>query len=148
MINIRCFFLRLYLLTYSPIFPIVLGSMIFITYRIYFEPVLLCDYTNWTLCNLKLDLTNHVTSYRIADVHLQAEMDKLEQIRDMPRVTDDIIKEKNRSIVQLDHWINESRRTLTKVREVEYYVKRLEPSYKSVVDLEAQYRLVSRASWI
>ena len=148
MINIKCFFLRLYLLTYSPIFPIVLGSMIFITYKIYFEPVLLFDYSNWTLSNLKLDLTNHVTAYRIVDVHLHAEMDKFEQIRDMPRVADDLIKAQNNSRVQMEHWINESRRTLNKVREIEYYVKKLDPSYQSVIEVKSQHRLVSRASWI
>jgi hypothetical protein len=73
-------------------------------------------------------------------------MDKFEQIRDMPRVTDDMIKAHNNCRVQLEHLINESRRTLTKVREVEFYVKKLEPSYQSVVDLKSQYRLVSRAS--
>jgi len=47
--NNNYFFTRLILFTYNPFFPILLSLLLFITYRIYFEPTLLCDGKDITL---------------------------------------------------------------------------------------------------
>jgi hypothetical protein len=68
MTYIKNFLFRLYLLTYSPLFPTILTLIIFMSYRIYFEPVLLCDDNGGSLFLLKKDLAKMLADYRTAEV--------------------------------------------------------------------------------
>lgn len=79
--NIKCFLFRLYLLTYSPLFPIILTLVIFMTYRIYFEPVLLCDDNGYHLFQLKTELTTETANYRTAVIKCEEFNDLKEQYR-------------------------------------------------------------------
>lgn len=49
MVNIKSFFFRINCIIYSPIFPVLLTTIVFISYKIYFEPTLLCDGNDITL---------------------------------------------------------------------------------------------------
>jgi hypothetical protein len=81
MTYIKSFLFRLYLLTYSPLFPTILTLIIFISYRIYFEPVLLCDDNGNHLFQLKTELTTEAANYRIAEVKCEEYRDLKEQFR-------------------------------------------------------------------
>ena len=70
MTNIKSFLLRIYLFTYSPIFPMVLGSIILIITRVYFEPVLLCDDNGLMLYELKTEFYSEVTKYNTSIVEI------------------------------------------------------------------------------
>lgn len=80
MINIKCFFIRLYLLTYSPAFPMLLGSIIFMAYRVYFEPAMLCDDNGYLLFQYKSDLTAQVANFRTAVVKCEHYYDLKDQL--------------------------------------------------------------------
>jgi hypothetical protein len=67
--NIKYFFIRLQLLTQSPIFISSLTFIIFTLYKICFDPVMLCDDTDVVaLYELKTKLIIETANYHIATV--------------------------------------------------------------------------------
>jgi hypothetical protein len=55
--------------------------MIFMSYRIYFEPVMLCDDNGITLYYLKYELTQEVANYRTASVQCEQFNDLKTQLK-------------------------------------------------------------------
>lgn len=148
MTNIKCFFLRLYLLTYSPVFPILLGSTIFIVYRIYFEPVLLCDSgPDWALMKLKLDLAEQVASWRCTDVRLEEYLDKEILLREMPDTNQVKAMRTDCQTTKL-HWRNQWMIEYNKTVRIENAIRKLDPNYRSVKDESIEYSKVYKAFFI
>lgn len=143
MTNIKCFFLRLYLLTYSPIFPVLLGSTIFIVYRIYFEPVILCE--GWDVMNLKYEITKEVSSYRIADIKVQEYIDRRMQLERMPR-TDSVQRELQIVLEEQRAWIDITINHLSKVRSLEDSLRLLGSNYRTVITTHPMHPRVYDAS--
>lgn len=145
MTNVKCFLLRLYLLTYSPIFPMLLGSTIFIVYRIFFEPTILCD--GWDVMNLKYELTKQIGVFRCADVRLQEYIDRCEQIQRMP-ATEAVQREEQICLENLRIWRDRYLNSLYKVRHLEVSLTMLDSNYRTVVDENFLFPKVSRASGV
>lgn len=135
MINIKSILLRLYLLTYSPFFPILLTSIFFMTYKIYFEPVILCDDNGWTLFKLKHNLTLATADYRVAEVKCEQYYDLQEQRR-IYKISDPYFSDPNgdKSVKQdLMDWQAKKTLSLTKVREIEGSIRKYEPGFQSPI---------------
>jgi len=116
------------------------------TYRIYFEPVILCD-TNWTLIDLKVELTHEIANFRIAEVEVQKYQDLGEQYKEVlgrqssTSLVETINAEKMRLAIQ------ERNAHLTKITGLETSIKKLDPFYHSVITA-TQYPRVGRSNWI
>lgn len=145
MINVKCFLLRLYLLTYSPLFPVLLSSTIFIVYRIYFEPVILCD--GWDVMNLKYQLTVEIGKFRCADAKLSEYCDRCEQILRMP-VTDAVQREHQIVTEKMQTWLNRYTTSLNKVRDIENTLSELDPNFRTTVNPRILFPRVSGGSGV
>jgi len=135
MTNLKSFILRTYLFTYSPLFPIVLGSIIFITYRIYFEPVLLCDDHGYLLYELKRNLTKEIAKWRLADIECALYQDLQEQETKFclkVRTTDlDREEEIHNNLIQS---VAKMHNALSNMKDIENTIKKLDPNFKSPID--------------
>ena len=131
MINIKSFFLRLYLLTYSPIFPIVLGSIIFITYRMYFEPVLLCDDNGLRLYNLKIELYSEVTKYKTSIIEIDEYSSKLTELKKFSQPNFRNFGFEEIYTNSYKNAITKHNEASTKINQLEAAIKIFEPDFKS-----------------
>ena len=102
------------------------------TYKIYFEPVILCDDNGWTLYKLKHDLTLATADYRVAEVKCEQYYDLQEQSRIYfldpkgDKFVDNDLK--------LNNWQAEKTKSLMKVRQLEGYIRKYEPGFQSPIN--------------
>lgn len=146
MINIKCFLLRLYLLAYSPIFPVIVTWIIFMSYRIYFEPVMLCDDNGWTLFQLKSEITAEVGNYRTAVVKCEQYNDLKAQLEAFKRSEASYSNPDTEKIISdnLKNWEANKWRYLGKVRHLESSIRKIEPNFQSPVNTFNYYPRVGK----
>jgi len=146
MTNIKCFFLRLYLLTYSPVFPLFLGWILFMTFRIYFEPVMLCDDHGWTLFQWKNDITNYIGNYRIAIVKIDQYNDLNGQLQAYKYSDPQFNSTSGEEYLanKIQSWQAEKIRNLAKIRELEFAIKAFEPGFQAPINTCNYYPRVGR----
>jgi hypothetical protein len=133
--NIKNIFVRLWLLTYSPSFPVMLGLIIFIFYRVYFEPIALCDDKSYSLFQLKIELTTETGNYRASEVKCEQYQDLKEQVdrykESEPNYdTSDAVK---KIAQKLKDYQADKYKCLAKIRELETNIKIIEPGFQSPV---------------
>ena len=131
MINIKCFFIRVYLLTYSPIFPMLLGSIIFITYRVYFEPVLLCDGNSLSLYELKTELYSEITKYNSYNSKIDENYRKLQELQKIVLPSNRNISLKKDYTDLYKFAISKYNESSTRINQLEAAIKIFEPGFKS-----------------
>jgi hypothetical protein len=135
MINIKYIFVRLWLLTYSPSFPTILGLIIFISYRVYFEPIALCDDNGYSLFQLKVEITSETGNYRAAVVKCEQYQDLKEQV-DTYRQSEpdyDSYDAETKISKKLKDYQADKIKCLAKVRELETTIRKIEPDFQSPV---------------
>jgi len=142
---------RFFIMILSPQFIVLLTWIIFMSYRIYFEPVILCE-PNWTLVELKLNLTHKLADLRLAEVELAKYQDIDEQYRAVLTEAEAPTRPSSIDIVRkngydLRHTIEKKKALLIKVTELETSIKKLDPHYKSVI-VATKYPHVGRSNWI
>jgi hypothetical protein len=146
MTYIKNFLFRLYLLTYSPLFPTILTLIIFMSYRIYFEPVLLCDDNGGSLFLLKKDLAKMLADYRTAEVKYEKYTDLSELWRSVTKDGAPADKEIT-ALKKSEMYRQDKNQLLIRVHQIEDAIKKLDPHYRSVV-IQQQYPRIARSSWI
>jgi len=104
------------------------------SYRIYFEPVILCE-PNWTLVELKLNLTHKLADLRLAEVELAKYQDIDEQYRAVLTEAEAPTRPSTISIVRkngydLRYTIEKKKALLIEAKELETYIKKLDPHYQ------------------
>jgi hypothetical protein len=144
---LKSFFLRLYLLTYSPIFPMLLGSIIFLAYRVYFDPVvMLCDDNGYRLFQLKSELTTETANYRTAVIKCERYYDLQEQLESFKETNPQYNNpEQERAIADgIRNSLADKIRALAKVRRLETSIRGLTPRFQSPIYDSAYYPRIGR----
>ena len=111
-----------------------MSFIIFISYRFYFEPIALCDDSNYSLFQLKIEITSETGNYRASDV-------KCEQYKDMQQ---QYLKYQQESGYQnpeaekimdtkLKDYEADKLKCLAKVRKLEKIIREFEPSFQSPI---------------
>jgi hypothetical protein len=85
LMNINYIYKHSRLFIFSPIFPVLLGLIIFIIYIIYFTPVILCDDNDLVLYSLKTELTSEITRYKTAILKMEHYTSLREQLQSVSR---------------------------------------------------------------
>ena len=136
MTNIKSFFLRLYLLTYSPLFPLVLTWTIFMAYRIYFEPVMLCDDTGWNLYQWKREITTYISDYRVAVCKCEKYYDLSSLLQTAKSLNPGYCEPEQEDFIanKIHNWRAEKLKALMKIRQCEAKIKRIDPGFTSFVE--------------
>jgi hypothetical protein len=124
------FILRLQILWLSPILPSILTFILFTIYKIYFDPVLLCDEPDapLTLKQLKESLLVAENNSRAIAISIQEFMAIVEEHRQSQTLTSDI------SIYNARHgqWLKDSFiNSLNKSISIENSIREKEPFYLS-----------------
>lgn len=125
--------MRLQLFILSPIFPILLGLIIFILYKILFGCVIYCDSNDVeTLYELKLNLTGETAKYRSSVIYYEFFTDLHNQVTGRSVNQRNIDQEQTyiSSAIELYTKMEES---LMKIREIETSIRRIEPNFQSPI---------------
>jgi hypothetical protein len=131
-INIlKCYFIRLSWFILSPSFITLFCWTFFILYRIYCEPVLLCDDNGYSLYELKRSLIQEIANFRVANVEHLLYEDLQEQERQFSikvRTTD--LDREEEITENLKNSVTKMRESLSKIEKLETSIKKLEPNFK------------------
>ena len=158
MINIKSFLFhwylfvlsRFFIIILSPQFIVLLTWIIFMSYKFYFEPAMLCE-PNWTLHQLKLQLTLELADLRLAEIEVEKYKDIDEQYREILAETRETRPSSNEMVrkngYNLRHTLEIKKALLTKVTQLETSIKKLDPNYQSVI-VATKYPHVGRSNWI
>jgi hypothetical protein len=132
MINIKRIFIRIWLFTLSPVFPILLGWSIFIVYRIYSDPIITCDDNGYLLYELKRSLTKEIANFRLANIECALYKDLQEQETKFSLLvrTTDLDREEELANNFRDS-ISKMQESLSKVKDLETSIIKIEPGFKS-----------------
>jgi len=142
---------RFFIMILSPQFTVLLTWIIFMSYKIYFEPAILCD-PNWELFHLKIQLTNDISYLRLAELNLAKYQDLDEQYREVLMETQPGTRHSSHELVKqngadLRRTIELKNDILAKVTQLETAIKKLDPQYQSVI-VPTKYQYVGRSKWI
>jgi hypothetical protein len=116
------------------------------SYRIYFEPVLLCDDNGGSLFLLKKDLAKMLADYRTAEVKYEKYTDLSELWRSVTKDGAPADKEIT-ALKKSEMYRQDKNQLLIRVHQIEDAIKKLDPHYRSVV-IQQQYPRIARSSWI
>jgi hypothetical protein len=108
----------------------VLGSIILIITRVYFEPVLLCDDNGLMLYELKTEFYSEVTKYNTSIVEIDEYINKMRELQKMSAPN-------FRNFSLEENYINNHRIAIMKYNEaffkitqLEVAIKKFEPGFK------------------
>lgn len=127
-------FIRLQLIVLSPIFPPLLTFILLIVHKIYFDPFILCDDGDYyTLSDLKTNLTKETANYHVATL-------KIEEYNTLQNQLKEISTPRFRNFTQeelytnkLSSWQIKMIKSLNNIRQIEYYIKSIDPGFKSSI---------------
>ena len=133
--------MRLRLFILSPIFPIILGTILFLLYIIYSTPVMLCDDNSWALFELKTQLTSEVAKYRISLVNIEQYSDLQEQLNQVSRPNFRNFRLEEYYTNKYQDAIREHNQSITIINKLEASIKSIEPSFNSPLSLNYYTRV-------
>jgi hypothetical protein len=128
--NIKYFFIRLQLLTQSPIFISSLTFIIFTLYKICFDPVMLCDDTDVVaLYELKTKLITETANYHVATVKYEQYTGLQKELRyiSTPRFRDFNTEQLYNSKIQ--SWRIEKINALNSIHALVVDIKTIQPNF-------------------
>jgi hypothetical protein len=109
----------------------VLGLIIFIAYRIYFEPVLLCDDNGLMLYNLKTELYSEVAKYKTSDIEIAEYNRKLTELKKFSQPNFRNFGCEEIYTNSYKNAITKHNEASTKINQLEAAIKIFEPGFKS-----------------
>lgn len=117
----------------SPIFPVLLGIILFVIYTIYTTPVFLCEDNSWTLYELKSQLTSEAAKFRVAQINIEQYTDLEEQLRSvsLPNYRNFSLEEFYTNKIQ--SWRTEYNQAITKIHQIEACIKQIDPNFKTPI---------------
>jgi hypothetical protein len=132
--NKNYIFIRLELLTLSPIFPSLLSFLLFTAYKIYFDPFMLCDEGDWyKLYELKGNLTREIANYNITMIKIGEYSDLQTQLNEVSRPNYRNFSQESFYSSKLDTWQKRSINSLNNIRQIECSIRMIDPNFKSSV---------------
>lgn len=129
--NIKYFIIRLHILMLSPIFPSLLTFILLIVYKIYFEPVILCDNGSSPLLldQLKQNLAEEMNTSTIISSNITDTMELQNRWKEAQGKLTPIQTAYVTSL--LSGWEDMYIKSLNKTIEIENYIRRIDPSFCS-----------------
>lgn len=130
--KINYIFLRLQLLVLSPIFLSLLNFIIFITYKICCDPVMLCDDGDiYTLYELKTNLTKETANYHIATLKIQEYNDLHNHLREISTPRFRNFQLETIYSYNVESWRIKMINSLNNVRQIENTIRNIDPNFRS-----------------
>jgi len=128
---------RLKSFIFSPIFPILLGLTIFILYLVYYTPFSLCDDTLDMKDKLDFEIWK-LEENRIKINQTKWNLDNLDLVTSKNTNGGFIIR--NVWSSQLEKCLNDEHIFLNNIRYIESWIKKVEPSFSTKIDLAWKYK--------
>jgi hypothetical protein len=128
-INYTYYSKQILLLSKSPLFPFLLGLVLFTAYQIYFGSIILCD-SGETLYDLKVNLTTETHGYRVHIINYEYLTDIHNQMTTRPMSE----RNYNGEIAILEganKALSDANETFRRITEIEGRIKVIEPNFRS-----------------